>query len=312
MKRLLILPILSLLGATAFCTGLFSQTDRTESILEPVNDLVYKITEANSTDDSSHTDILYSDDSPEAEDTVTTYDKNQSVLIEQGDIIFTRRPAMLVGTTDAPLTTEIPETEAPVTTTKAPETTKAPTTTKKPETTKAPTTTKKPETTKAPETADTPTSTKNQASKIASIAKNEIGTKESGSNNIKYNTWFYGRKVSGSSYPWCAVFISWCGNQAGISTGILPHYTSASQYKEHYADLGRYYKYSSGYTPKVGDLVFIDWGGRHGSIDHVGIVVESKNGYIVTVEGNYSDKVSTNKYSLTSGKIVGYASPKYK
>lgn len=42
-------------------------------------------------------------------------------------------------------------------------------------------------------------------------AKAEIGVKEkpAGSNKVKYNTWFYGREVRGSKYPWCMVFVCW-------------------------------------------------------------------------------------------------------
>ncbi len=49
------------------------------------------------------------------------------------------------------------------------------------------------------------------AQKALAIAAAEVGTKESpaGSNNVKYNTWFYGRTVSGSAYPWCMAFIAW-------------------------------------------------------------------------------------------------------
>lgn len=43
------------------------------------------------------------------------------------------------------------------------------------------------------------------------LAAEQIGTKEvpSGSNKVKYNTWYYGRAVSGSAYPWCQVFVCW-------------------------------------------------------------------------------------------------------
>ena len=49
------------------------------------------------------------------------------------------------------------------------------------------------------------------AEMIVQTALAEVGTKEypSGSNKVKYNTWYYGRKVSGSAYPWCMVFVSW-------------------------------------------------------------------------------------------------------
>lgn len=50
------------------------------------------------------------------------------------------------------------------------------------------------------------------ASELVSIASGQTGVKESpaNSNNVKYNTWYYGHAVSGSSYPWCAVFVCWC------------------------------------------------------------------------------------------------------
>ena len=54
---------------------------------------------------------------------------------------------------------------------------------------------------------------------ILKIARAEIGTKESpsGSNKVKYNTWYYGREVSGSAYPWCAAFTSWVLDKCGIT-----------------------------------------------------------------------------------------------
>ena len=49
------------------------------------------------------------------------------------------------------------------------------------------------------------------AEKVLSIAREELGTKESpaNSNKVKYNTWYYGREVSGSAYPWCIAFVQW-------------------------------------------------------------------------------------------------------
>ena len=47
------------------------------------------------------------------------------------------------------------------------------------------------------------------AEKILEIARSQIGTRESPANsdNVKYNTAYDGREVSGK-YPWCAVFVS--------------------------------------------------------------------------------------------------------
>ena len=58
------------------------------------------------------------------------------------------------------------------------------------------------------------------ANDIIKLLEKEVGIKESpaNSNNVKYNTAYYGRKVSGSEYPWCCVFVWWIFNQAGAST----------------------------------------------------------------------------------------------
>ena len=47
------------------------------------------------------------------------------------------------------------------------------------------------------------------ATTIINKAKSYEGTKEnpSNSNNVVFNTHYYGRAVSGSAYPWCCVFI---------------------------------------------------------------------------------------------------------
>ncbi len=50
------------------------------------------------------------------------------------------------------------------------------------------------------------------AARLLEIAQSQVGVKESpaGSNNVKYNTWYYGHAVSGDAYPWCCVFVEWC------------------------------------------------------------------------------------------------------
>ena len=111
------------------------------------------------------------------------------------------------------------------------------------------------------------------------------------------------------------MFISWCADQADIPQSVIPKTASSRVYANYYNDLGLYTKYKSSYTPKVGDLIFIDWEKKRGgisSIDHVGIVIAVEDGKVITVEGNYSNKVSCNTYSLNDRSITGYATPKYK
>ena len=61
---------------------------------------------------------------------------------------------------------------------------------------------------------------------LAALAARELGITESppGSNQVKYNTWYYGQAVSGSAYPWCMVFVQWVFAQAGVS---LPSRTAS-------------------------------------------------------------------------------------
>ena len=49
------------------------------------------------------------------------------------------------------------------------------------------------------------------AAMVLALATAELGVTEypSGSNNVKYNTWYWGKVVSGDSWPWCAAFVSW-------------------------------------------------------------------------------------------------------
>lgn len=49
------------------------------------------------------------------------------------------------------------------------------------------------------------------ADMVIATARAEVGIKEKpkNSNNVKYNTWYYGHSVKGSAYPWCMAFVCW-------------------------------------------------------------------------------------------------------
>lgn len=150
-------------------------------------------------------------------------------------------------------------------------------------------------------------------------ALGEIGKSENGNNNIIYNTWYYGRTINGSGYAWCQAFISWCANQSGISTNVIPKTASVATTLNFFKRQGKFYysKYHGGnYTPKACDLVFY---GSNGTC-HIGIITGSPiNGYLQVVEGNvYMNgkwKVvkftSNNNRRLSSSYVYGYASPNY-
>lgn len=158
--------------------------------------------------------------------------------------------------------------------------------------------------------------------KIVSKALGEVGQSENGNNNIKYNTWYYGHSVNGTGYAWCNAFVSWCANQCGVKTDIIPKSASVANTKQFYEKCGRFYKskYNGGnYIPKTGDLVFY----RNSSgQNHIGIIIASPvDGYLQVVEGNVTlDNGKTYKVvkftknsnrTVNSSYVVGYASPNY-
>lgn len=144
-----------------------------------------------------------------------------------------------------------------------------------------------------------------QAQRVLKIARGEVGVKENpmGSNNVKYNTEYYGHSVSGSAYPWCAVFVWWCFKHAGLSS-LIPNTAGCDYLINWYKQRGLFHKTN----PKPGDLIFYDWN-RNGAPDHVGLVEGvSANGTITTIEGNVGNKVVKRTYM---SQILGYATPNY-
>ena len=113
------------------------------------------------------------------------------------------------------------------------------------------------------------------------IATAEIGTKENpaGSNKVKYNTWYYGRAVSGKAYPRCMVFVQWVFDRAGIAVPIKT--ASCGTLLNAAKSKGQAVK--GGYRP--GDVVIYDFDGN-GSTDHCGIVEAVNDKLITAIEGN--------------------------
>lgn len=65
------------------------------------------------------------------------------------------------------------------------------------------------------------------ADMVIAAARAELGAKESpaNSNNVRYNTWYYGHAVSGATaYPWCCVFVVWV-----LLVGILTEHAPSQQ-----------------------------------------------------------------------------------
>ena len=108
-----------------------------------------------------------------------------------------------------------------------------------------------------------------KAQKIIEKAQKEIGVMESppNSNNVKYNTWYYGHEVSGAAYPWCAVFISWLFD----GTGLVKKTASCADMLEWFEAHSQIVK-----NPIPGDIVFFRYSTNARRTNHVGLVVDVK------------------------------------
>ncbi|WP_243208488.1 CHAP domain-containing protein [Oscillibacter hominis] len=146
---------------------------------------------------------------------------------------------------------------------------------------------------------------------LLTVARGEVGVKESpaNSNRVKYNTWYYGKEVSGSAYPWCMVFVQWCCARAGV---ILPVRTaSCSALMRAAKKIGAWV--TSGY--QAGDIVIYDFDGNGGT-DHCGIVENVLSGGVVAIEGNTAQGNDANGGQVqrrvrASRLIVGALRPQY-
>lgn len=131
------------------------------------------------------------------------------------------------------------------------------------------------------------------AKDVMELAISYIGTHEDpmGSNNVVFNTDYYGYQVNGSWYPWCCAFVWDIFRMAGASQ--LFYNGNKTAYCPTVANWGTPYKVGIN-NGKYGDIVLFDWD-QDGVADHIGFI-ESRNadGSYNTVEGNTSDASHSN------------------
>ncbi len=125
---------------------------------------------------------------------------------------------------------------------------------------------------------------KNYLADVLSIAKKEIGTKETGNNDNKY-----GKELGNNNVAWCYLFISWVMKKAGLNIPSCAYVPTGYRW---YKAKGRIFK-----TPQVGDLAFFCWNKEYFAADksigipqHISFVLKVNNdGTFETIEGNTSD-----------------------
>jgi hypothetical protein len=136
------------------------------------------------------------------------------------------------------------------------------------------------------------------------FALKPIGTN---TNNVKYNTAFYGFPENNPDKAWCVVFIWWVMRKAGVPATVFPKKASVFKaadggVRKWFQDRDRFKSASS--MPMVGDLVVF----KH---SHIGIVENVDGNTIFTVEGNASNRVRRRSYSRSNSDIDGYCRPAY-
>ena len=148
-------------------------------------------------------------------------------------------------------------------------------------------------------------------SELLEIARRQIGVKESppSSNNVRYNTWYYGREVSGAAYPWCMVFVQWVFDQAKVKLPIRTASCGALMRAAQSAGCW----VTGDYRP--GDVVIYDFPGG-AKTDHCGIVESVDGSYISAIEGNTSstnnaDGGAVERRARKFAQIVGAVRPTY-
>ena len=124
---------------------------------------------------------------------------------------------------------------------------------------------------------------------LLSVARGQIGYSrwDDSETGTKYGRWYaekYGPAwLANNGVPYCAMFVSWVFDRAGVTVKWLPD-TYCPNIHDRIESADDDY---SSKNAEPGDVVLFDWQ-RDGEDDHVGIVEENTGSYLVTIEGNTS------------------------
>ena len=173
------------------------------------------------------------------------------------------------------------------------------------------------------------TLTGDQRTDIVNVAKSQVGYQEGGSssqlsgtvmgsgNYTEYGRWY------GLQDMWCAMFVSWCANVAGVPTSTVISHSYTPTGLNWFINKGQAYsraKVAAGsYIPQPGDIIYFKSSRNENITNHVGIVTKYANGTVYTIEGNTSSAtISTNggavcekSYAISNTYIVYICSPSY-
>lgn len=171
------------------------------------------------------------------------------------------------------------------------------------------------------------------AADVVAAALDEVGYTEGDGEYSKYGAWY------GLSYSyWCAIFVSWAANEAGVPQRIIPRAAYCPYQVSSFRSTDRFCDSAlrgGDYVPRQGDIIFfynsLAEPEGNTTATHIGIVLYVENGKVFSIEGNaltgrtdltecvaeYDDSmdppdyVTVNYYPLDSPRILGYGVPEY-
>ncbi len=145
-----------------------------------------------------------------------------------------------------------------------------------------------------------------QVDRVIATAGAEIGATGGNKYVERYN------RLTNAGIPlssaWCACFITWVMDEAGVPADSVKPFCSCSAEVRWFKEEKRWKGPKD--TPVRGDIIFFDYDGIPDG-DHVGIVEYVKDGRIHTIEGNTGNKCARRDYKIGSSEIHGFGSPVY-
>ncbi|ERJ57944.1 hypothetical protein M472_04110 [Sphingobacterium paucimobilis HER1398] len=132
---------------------------------------------------------------------------------------------------------------------------------------------------------------------IITIASKELGVREATGNNDGPRVEEYLRYTNlGKGYEWCAAFVSWVYGQAGFDVPRNPWSPALFPKARVYWRSGE--KVERLDSERVKADVFGIYGAGVKRINHVGMVKERTNDYLITIEGNSNNRVESRRRHL--------------
>lgn len=141
--------------------------------------------------------------------------------------------------------------------------------------------------------------------KFLQICENEVGQTDApkGSNDVKYNTWYYGTSVEsfdGDNYNWDTTFVQWCFNEAGYS---LEYKTAKA--KNLLTNYRRNMPDKIVDDPQPGDIAVINDKNTRRIVS--GIIYSASGGSISVYQGDSHNAVERVTYDKS--RVEGYIRP---